>query len=57
MNTKWQKSATAEGVLEGMIGRPVKRWTGTVVDLIFGSSSQLRALAEVYACDDAKETL
>jgi catalase-peroxidase len=33
-------------------GRP--RWTGTRVDLVFGSNSELRALAEVYACDDAK---
>ncbi|MGH9645353.1 MAG: hypothetical protein ACRD4E_00930, partial [Bryobacteraceae bacterium] len=32
------------------------KWTGTIVDLVFGSNSQLRALAEVYACDDAKET-
>jgi catalase-peroxidase len=32
------------------------KWTGTVVDLVFGSNSQLRALAEVYACDDSKET-
>ncbi len=32
------------------------RWTGTAVDLIFGSNSELRALAEVYAADDAKET-
>ncbi len=32
------------------------KWTGTRVDLVFGSNSQLRALAEVYACDDSKET-
>jgi len=57
MNTKWQKSATSEGVLEGSdraTGEP--KWTGTVVDLVFGSNSQLRAIAEVYACDDSKET-
>jgi catalase-peroxidase len=57
MNTKWQKSATSEGVLEGRdraTGAP--RWTGTVVDLVFGSNSQLRALAEVYACSDSQET-
>ncbi len=57
MNTKWQKSATTESVLEGRdrsTGEP--KWTGTVVDLVFGSNSQLRALAEVYACDDAHET-
>ncbi len=55
MGTKWQKSAT-EGVLEGrdrVTGEP--KWTGTVVDLVFGSNSQLRALAEVYACSDAQE--
>jgi catalase-peroxidase len=32
------------------------KWTGTVVDLVFGSNSQLRAIAEVYACNDSKET-
>ncbi len=56
MNTKWQKSATSEGVLEGSdraTGEP--KWTGTVVDLIFGSNSQLRAIAEVYASSDSKE--
>jgi catalase-peroxidase len=62
MKTKWQKSATSEGVIsEGVLeGRDRKtgelKWTGTVVDLVFGSNSQLRALAEVYACDDSKET-
>jgi catalase-peroxidase len=56
MNTKWQKSATSEGVLEGRdrtTGEP--KWTGTVVDLIFGSNSQLRALAEFYACGDSQQ--
>jgi catalase-peroxidase len=56
MNTKWQKSAELDGVLEGRdraTGEP--KWTGTVVDLVFGSNSQLRAIAEVYACDDSKE--
>jgi catalase-peroxidase len=56
MNTKWQKSATSEGVLEGRdraTGGP--KWTGTVVDLVFGSNSQLRALAEVYACGDSQQ--
>jgi len=55
MNTKWQKSASSEGVLEGLdraTGAP--KWTGTVVDLVFGSNSQLRALAEVYACGDSQ---
>jgi catalase-peroxidase len=56
MNTKWQKSATSEGVLEGIdraTGKP--KWTGTIVDLVFGSNSQLRALAEVYACSDSQQ--
>ena len=56
MNTKWQKSATSEGVLEGSdrkTGKP--KWTGTIADLVFGSNSQLRALAEVYACSDAQQ--
>ena len=56
MNTKWQKSATSEGVLEGRDRATGElKWTGTVIDLIFGSNSQLRALAEVYASDDSKE--
>jgi catalase-peroxidase len=54
MNTRWQKSATSEGVLEGRDRATDKlKWTGTIVDLIFGSNSQLRALAEVYACSDS----
>ncbi len=56
MNTKWQKSATAEGVLEGRDRASGElKWTGTVVDLVFGSNSQLRALAEVYACRDSQQ--
>jgi catalase-peroxidase len=56
MNTKWQKSATAEGVLEGRNRKTGElKWTGTVVDLVFGSNSQLRALAEVYACSDSEQ--
>jgi catalase-peroxidase len=56
MNTNWQKSATSEGVLEGHDRATGKlKWTGTLVDLVFGSNSQLRALVEVYACDDSKE--
>jgi len=55
MNTKWQKSATSEGVLEGRDRATGElKWTGTVVDLVFGSNSQLRALAEVYACSDSQ---
>ncbi|MGB8029802.1 MAG: catalase/peroxidase HPI [Terracidiphilus sp.] len=54
MNTKWQKSAKSEGVLEGRDRKTGElKWTGTVVDLVFGSNSQLRALAEVYASSDA----
>ena len=55
MNTKWQKSAASEAVLEGRdraSGAP--KWTGTTVDLVFGSNSQLRAIAEVYACSDSQ---
>jgi catalase-peroxidase len=60
MGTKWQKSATSEGVLEGVLdGRDRAtgelEWTGTVADLVFGSNSQLRALAEVYASDDSQQ--
>ncbi|MGD1061956.1 MAG: catalase/peroxidase HPI [Terracidiphilus sp.] len=54
MGTKWQKSAT-ENVLEGRDRKTGElKWTGTVVDLVFGSNSQLRALAEVYASRDAE---
>ncbi len=57
MNTKWQKSATKEGVLEGRDRATGElKWTGTVVDLVFGSNSQLRALAEFYACGDSQQT-
>ncbi len=56
MKTKWQKSATSEDVLEGSDRATGKlKWTGTVVDLVFGSNSQLRALAEVYACSDSQQ--
>ncbi len=57
MNTKWQKSAGSEHVLEGTdraTGAP--KWKGTVVDLVFGSNSQLRALVEVYATSDAEQS-
>ena len=57
MNTTWQKSATSEGVMEGYDRATSElKWTGTVVDLVFGSNSQLRAIAEVYACSDSKQT-
>jgi len=56
MGTEWQPSAGSEGVYEGRDRKTNEvKWTGTRVDLIFGSHSQLRALAEVYACADAKE--
>jgi len=55
MRTKWRKSAATAGVLEGHDrATGALKWTGTVVDLVFGSNSQLRALAEVYACSDAQ---
>jgi len=56
MNTTWAPSSASEGVYEGCdraTGKP--KWTGTRVDLVFGSNSQLRAIAEVYACDDSRE--
>ena len=56
MSTKWQPSAGSEGVYEGRDRKTNEvKWTGTRVDLIFGSHSQLRALTEVYACNDSKE--
>ncbi len=56
MSTQWQPSAGTEGVFEGRDRKTNEvKWTGTRVDLIFGSHSQLRALAEVYACADSKE--
>jgi len=55
MRTAWSKSATADGVLEGRDrSTGALKATGTVVDLVFGSNSQLRAIAEVYATDDAR---
>ncbi len=57
MRTKWQRSAKSADVLEGIDRTTGKlQWTGTVVDLVFGSNSQLRALAEVYASRDAQQT-
>ena len=56
MNTKWQKSADSEFVLEGRDRKTGElKFTGTVVDLLFGSNSQLRALAEVYASSDSQQ--
>ncbi len=61
MNTQWQASSGVEGVSQGLYeGRDRKtgktKWTATRVDLLFGSHSQLRALAEVYASNDSKES-
>jgi catalase-peroxidase len=57
MGTKWQKSSKDEGVLEGRDRKTGEtKWTATIVDLVFGSNSQLRALAEVYASSDAQQT-
>jgi catalase-peroxidase len=56
MSTQWQPSAGSDGVYEGRDRKTnAVKWTGTRVDLILGSHSQLRALAEVYACADSKE--
>ena len=56
MDTVWQPLAGTEGVYEGRDRKTnAPKWTGTSVDLIFGSHSQLRAFAEVYGCADAKE--
>ncbi len=56
MGTEWKAVSDAKDVFEGRDRATGElRWTGTGVDLIFGSNSQLRALAEVYACDDSKE--
>src|SRR5262249_22602451 len=56
MGTEWKASASAENVFEGRDRATGEvKWTATAVDLVFGSNSQLRAISEVYACDDAKE--
>jgi catalase-peroxidase len=56
MSTQWQPSTGFEGVYKGRDQKTNElKWTGTRVDLIFGSHSQLRALAEVYACADSQE--
>ena len=56
MSTKWSKSASAEGIYEGVdrtTGKP--KWTATPIDLLFGSNSELRTVAEVYASSDGQE--
>ena len=56
MNTEWAASSTSENVFEGRDRSTSEvKWMGTRVDLVFGSSSQLRAVAEVYACEDSQE--
>ena len=56
MNTEWLPSSTSEAVFEGRNRLTDEiQWTGTRADLVFGSNSQLRAIAEVYGCDDAQE--
>ncbi len=56
MNTAWQPANGSEGVFEGRDRKTGEiKWTGTRVDLVFGSNSQLRAIAEVYACDDSRQ--
>jgi catalase-peroxidase len=57
MNTQWQVSSKCDHLFEGHdSGTGDLKWTGTAVDLVFGSNSQLRAIAEVYACDDSQKT-
>ncbi len=56
MSTEWKASVESENVYEGRDRATGElKWTGTAVDLVFGSNSELRAISEVYACDDSKE--
>ena len=56
MNTGWNASSTSQDVFEGRDCRTGEhKWTGTRVDLVFGSNSELRAIADVYGCDDAQQ--
>jgi catalase-peroxidase len=56
MGTEWQPSGSDEGLYEGRDrGTGELKWTATAVDLVFGWNSELRALSEVYAADEAKE--
>jgi len=63
MNTEWQASGSSDNGASAQVyeGRDrysgERKWTATAVDLFFGSNDQLRAIAEVYACDDAQQTL
>ncbi len=56
MGTEWKASVSAENVYDGRdVATDEVKWTATAVDLVFGSNSQLRAISEVYACEDSKE--
>jgi catalase-peroxidase len=55
MGTEWRKSPQCEHFYEGRDRTGAVKWTGTAVDLVFGSNSQLRAIAEVYACSDGQQ--
>jgi catalase-peroxidase len=56
MNMEWKASAAVENGYEGRDRATGEiKWTGSPVDLVFGSNSQLRAISEVYACEDSKE--
>jgi catalase-peroxidase len=56
MSTTWTAASEAKDVFEGRDRATGElKWTGTRVDLLFGSNSQLRAIAEVYACDDSQQ--
>ena len=56
MSTRWQKSSESLGVYEGLDRASGKlKWTATSVDLVFGSNTELRAVAEVYASEDGEE--
>ena len=57
MSTEWKKSPQCEHFYEGRThGSSDVKWTGTAVDLVFGSNSQLRAISEAYACDDSQNS-
>ena len=56
MGTEWKPSSTSENAYEGYdLATGDRKWTASRVDLVIGSNSQLRAIAEVYACDDSQE--
>ena len=56
MNTEWNAASTSQDVFEGRhVSTGELKWTGTRVDLVFGSNSELRAIADVYGCDDGQE--